>query len=48
VARRRAAGGGHDELSAAVPGRGQVTTIVAASAIRWSLDHGGPSVARGP
>ena len=26
----------------------QVATIVAASAIRWSFDHGGPNVARGP
>lgn len=26
----------------------QLTTIVAASAIRWSLAQGGPSVARGP
>ena len=26
----------------------QVTTTVAASAIRWSLDRGGPSLVRGP
>ena len=33
---------------AAATARGQVATIVAASAIRWSFDHGGPDVARGP
>ena len=29
-------------------GSAQVTTMVAASAMRWSFDHGGPNVARGP
>jgi hypothetical protein len=47
VARRRNAGG-RDKSSTSVSGLGQVTTIVAASAIRWSFDHGGPNVARGP
>ena len=28
--------------------KGQPAKIVAASAIRWSFDQGGPSVARGP
>ena len=27
---------------------GQDMTIVAASAVRWSFDHGGPSALRGP
>ena len=36
------------QLSTSVAGRGQVIPIVAASAIRWSFDHGGPNVARGP
>jgi hypothetical protein len=45
---RRWTAGGREELSRSVTGFGQVTTIVAASAIRWSFDHGGPNVARGP
>src|SRR5918995_6617262 len=36
------------QLSTSVAGRGQVIPIVAASAIRWSFDHGGPDGARGP
>ena len=30
------------------PVNGQVATIVAARAIRWSFDHGGPNLDRGP
>ena len=40
---------GRDSLLPHISSRAsQVTTIVAASAIRWSFDHGGPNVTRGP